>query len=157
MSALSAMIGNISNFSSIIFDTNFTKFSFSLSPERVQFESNVKLSCQNTTNPTYPLSRGYPALVPSMRYILNQHLFQDERIGYKVKVPWLGLTTFKSEKELKIMTVNAVGDLFEASLDNQNTEDLNTTTMFVDDTVVEESAVDHLISAEHITLPTGNY
>ena len=55
------------------------------------------------------------------------------------------------------MTVNAVGDLFEASLDNQNTENLNTTTMFVDDTVVEESAVDHLISAEHITLPTGNY
>ena len=117
----------------------------------------MKLSCQNTTNPTYPLSRGYPALVPSMRYILNQHLFQDERIGYKVKVPWLGLTTFKSENELKIMTVNAVGDLFEASLDNQNTENLNTTTMFVDDTVVEESAVDHLISAEHITLPTGNY
>ena len=127
----------------------------SLCPERVQFENNVTLSCQNP-NPTYPLSRGYPALVPSMRHILNEHLFQDERIGYKVKVPWFGLTTFKSENVLKILTVNAVGDLFEASLDNQNTEDTNATTIFVDDTVVEESAVDHLISAEHITLPTGN-
>ena len=90
-----------------------------------------------------------------MRYILNEHLFKDERIGHKVKVPWFGLTAFESKNQLKILTVNAVGDLFEASLEKERIED--PAPLFVDDTYVEESERDQLISEEHITLPIDTH
>ena len=53
------------------------------------------------------------------------------------------------------MTVNAVGDLFEASLEKKRIED--PAPLFVDDTYVEESERDQLISEEHITLPIDTH
>ena len=123
--------------------------------ERVQFETKVNLACQLKKPYTYPLSRGYPCLVPSMKYLLNEHLFDDERITHRVKLPWLGFQAYKSENDLKIMAVNAVGDIYESTLINENT-DPKDTTIYCDETQNFDESQDFQLP-EQITLPVDSH
>ena len=57
--------------------------------------------------------------VPSMKYLLNNVCFSANYMNQRLSMPWTGLTIFEKNEELKLLAVNAVGDLFESVIHNE--------------------------------------
>ena len=82
-------------------------------------------SCKSGKEILYPLSRGKPMKVPSMKSLSNEVCFETNYVNQRLSMPWTGLTIFEKNEELKLLAVNAVSDLFEAVIHNEAVNDEN--------------------------------
>merc|ERR1712241_690564 len=96
----------------------------SICSERLDSDILAHYSCKTGKEILYPLSRGKPMKVPSMKSLCDEVCFNSEYTNKRLMMPWTGLTMLEKNKELSLVAVNAVGDLFEAVI---NHEDKNET------------------------------
>ena len=54
-----------------------------------------------------------------MKSLCNEVCFRSEYTSQRLMMPWTGLTMLEKDKELILVAVNAVGDLFEAVIGNE--------------------------------------
>ena len=148
-------------------------------PQRLDSDTSIVLSCQpnsglrkgpSAKDIIYPISRGKPVILPSMNYLINSHSFhygQD-----RLNVPWTGMTILNSEnsREIQLLAVNAVGDIFQTVLNHdsrynldlqEQNPDLNTTLDFDAESVrsfnTSFNKSEDVIALEHLNLPSDNY
>ena len=76
-------------------------------------------SCKSGKEISHPLSRGKPMKVPSMKNLSNEVCFETNYVNQRLAMPWTGLTILEKNEELKLLAVNAIGDLFEAVIHNE--------------------------------------
>ena len=101
----------------------------SLCSQRLDSDTLAHYSCKTGKEILYPLSRGKPAKIPSMKSLCNEVCFRSEYTSQRLMMPWTGLTMLEKDKELILVAVNAVGDLFEAVIGNEVlNEDMEQTT-----------------------------
>ena len=82
-------------------------------------------SCKSGKEILYPLSRGKPMKVPSMKSLSNEVCFDTNYVNQRLSMPWTGLTILEKNEELKFLAVNAVSDLFEAVIHHEAVNDEN--------------------------------
>ncbi len=145
----------------------------SICPQRIDSDTNVKLSCQNAkggkADIQFPLSRGKPVKMPSIKYLLNEYIFESDSSIQRLSLPWTGchLSEKHSSNELQFLAVNVVGDIFKAVLSHESLAeddilDLQEADPYSDlETSTQKSLDSSFFSSnlvnEHIEVPVDTY
>ena len=90
-----------------------------LCQERMDSDITCQFSCQTEKDILYPLSRGRPVQIQSLRSVMNQVPMESDHARHRLNLPWTGMTIREEENVLKFMAVNYVGDIFEAVLKHE--------------------------------------
>jgi hypothetical protein len=126
-----------------------TDWQHSICSDRLFSDTNIKLSCQKQNKKScdiiYPLTRGKPVCLPSTKSLLNSIPFDKDSTRDRINVPWTGMSILASAEEdqrLKIMAVNAIGDIFLSVLEHKETFE-QTVVKMARDITTDATSYDH--------------